>query len=313
MLAAPASTEMGGSLATGRFYLFTGPTFFHLVDRDGRKVQFIAMPSPTPSRYLRDESSQSYQGVDERNRALKTAYAARLEGIFAHPQFDKTLPTVLAAHILTTGAEVGRNNVKLGEGECVVVGDAELPTHLAYVALGDVHKPQTLMNLDHVRYCGSIDRMDLGENEDEKGVVVVEVGDGQRDVKPRWVPIESTPIYYVEINDPAVEVPLLTEKYPDHDRALVNFMLRYRAGNDDLNGLLAELERIFPRWYFRDWKEVSGGENSDEDAGAGGANHSIHSLRQTVMGYLQAELDGDAERDEIIQLAEAMISQHEQG
>lgn len=307
-LAAPAPSEMGGPVAHGRFYLFTGPTFFHLTDHDGCKVQFVALPSPTHSRYLKADEAQAYQGVDERNRALKTAYVSTLQGIFAHPKFDKTCPTVLAAHILTSGAEV-RNGVKLTDGEGIVMRDAELPTHLAYVALGDIHKPQSILNLNHVRYCGSLDRMDVGESGEEKGVIVVDIGREGRIGDPRWMPIASTPIYYVEINEPATEVPELIEKYADHEHALVKLMLRYRAGRDDLNGLLAELERIFPRCYDRDWQEISGGENNGDGVGAG--SHQNHTVRQTVMEYLQGQLDGDTEREEIFRLAEELVTQHE--
>lgn len=309
-LAAPAPTEKGGPVPLGRFHLFTGPTFFHLTDRDGCKVQFIELPSPTPSRYLKAEEAQAYQGVDERNRALKTAYVSTMQEIFAHRKFDKTCPTVLAAHILTAGAEV-RNGVKLTEGEGVVMRDADLPTHLAYVALGDVHQPQNLLNLSHVRYCGSIERMDVGESGEEKGVALVDIGPDGRIGDPRWIPIAATPIYYIEINEPATEVPGLTEKYPDHEHALVKLMLRYRAGRDDLNGLLAEVERIFPRCYDRDWQEISGGENNGGGPGGAGS-HQNHTVRQTVMEYLQAQLDGDTERDELFRLAEELVTQHEQ-
>src|SRR5438094_7799207 len=93
------------------------------------------------------------------------------------PGYDVARPTVLAAHILTGGAEV-REGVRLGEADGVVLQDAELPTGYAYVALGDFHRPQVLMDLPHVRYCGSIDRMDLGEQGEEKGVLLVDIDPG---------------------------------------------------------------------------------------------------------------------------------------
>src|SRR4029077_218979 len=117
------------------------------------------------------------------------------------------------------------------------------------------HKPQTLMGLDHMRYCGSIDRIDLGESGEKKGVVAVEIGPEGRQRRPKWIPIEATPIYAVEINDPPGELPRLADSYPDHELALVKVMIRYRAGRDDLNELLAKLDQIFPRCYERDWQE----------------------------------------------------------
>jgi exonuclease SbcD len=165
-LAAPTPTDLGGLLGPGRFYLFTGPTFFRLAGKDGDEVQFIAMPSPTPTRYLSADELQSYQSKEERHRAIKANFTSKIKSCFTHPSFDTRRQTVLAAHILTSGAEVSAG-VRVSETSGVVMSDAELPTHLAYVALGDVHKPQALMGLAHVRYCGSIERMDLGEAADE--------------------------------------------------------------------------------------------------------------------------------------------------
>ncbi|HET6248702.1 MAG TPA: exonuclease subunit SbcD [Tepidisphaeraceae bacterium] len=306
-LAAPAISEKGGLLMPGRFHLFTGPTFFRLADRAGGNVQFIAMPSPTPARYLKGDDAQAYQGFDERNRALKTAYAATLEAIFAHPKFDKTCPAVLAAHIISSGAEV-REQVRLGEGEAVIMPDNDLPAHLAYVALGDIHKPQTLMGLEHVRYSGSIDRMDAGEVGDEKGVVRVDIDPQTRAVAAKWMSIEATPVYRIEIHDPAAEIPSLAQTYPDHERALVTVELRYRAGRDDLNALLAELNRIFPRMYNCTPIDISGGEN------AASAYDGIASqtLRQTTLDYVRSQLEGDEDREDIIGLVEAFVTQLEQ-
>jgi exonuclease SbcD len=307
-LAAPAPNELGGTLAPGRFYLFTGPTFFSLPDREGLNVQFIAMPFPTPSRYLKTEEAQSYQGIDERSRVLKSAYASTLQGILAHPKFDPARPAVLATHILTSGAEL---RVAPTEGDGVVLRDADLPTHLAYVALGDVHKPHNLLDLSHVRYCGSIDRMDLGESGEEKGVVVVDIAATGRAGDPRWTPIVATPLYYVEVEDPQTNVPLLIDKYPDHDRALVKFKLRYRAGRDDLNGLLAEMYRIFPRYYESDWEEISGISDVNASITTTGDGEP-RSVRQTVLQYLESQLNGDADRQDILRLAEALVAEHEQ-
>jgi hypothetical protein len=53
---------------------------------------------------------------------------------------------------------------------------ADLNPSWAYVALGHVHRPQTIGGSDNVRYCGSLDRLDFGETHDEYGVLLVEVG-----------------------------------------------------------------------------------------------------------------------------------------
>ena len=77
-----------------------------------------------------------------------------------------------------------------------------------YVALGHIHKPQAL-GAKHVRYCGSIERMDLGEQADQKGVVLFEIGPDGRKGEPVVLPLPSTPIYEVVVLNPAEDLPRL--------------------------------------------------------------------------------------------------------
>jgi DNA repair protein SbcD/Mre11 len=50
-----------------------------------------------------------------------------------------------------------------------------------------------------VRYSGSIERMDLGERDDEKGVVLIDLGPDGIQGEPWTLPLEATPVYEVSI------------------------------------------------------------------------------------------------------------------
>ena len=313
-LAAPAPNEPGARLRPGRFYLFTSPSFFRLAARDGQDVQFVVMPSPTPTRYLSPEELHRYPSREEQNRAIRAAFSARIREYLAHPAFEPGRPAVLAAHILTRGAEVAAG-VRVSESGGVMVAGEDLPTRqVAYVALGDVHRPQALMNLPHVRYSGSIERMDLGEAGDEKGVDVVDVGPAGLLAPPRRVPLAASPIYRVVIDDPPTQMRGLADKYPDRDSALVSLALKYRAGRDSLNDLLAELDAVFPRCYARDWEETGGpaaGDDAGRDGDAHGGAGGRRSFRDVVTGYVAAQLDGQPDRDEVLKLVEELLTAEE--
>jgi exonuclease SbcD len=276
------------------------------------QVQFVMMPFPTPARYL-TEPAATYKSLDERNKALNAAFAGVLRGTADDPRFDRSLPTVLAAHILTSGA-VLRHGKTGSDSQGFVVADTDLPTGFAYVALGDVHKPQSLLGLPHVRYSGSIDRLDLGEADDEKEVVVIDVGPGGLRSPPRPVRLDATPIRRVEVHDPPADMPGLADRHPDRERALVKLSVRYKAGRDDLTALLAELEAIFPRCYDRDWTEISGGTVTATSGGGGGTGKSHDpklAFRHTVTGYLEDQLADDADRAEILAAAEELVGELE--
>src|SRR5207302_3379835 len=98
-LAAPTIRQPGDLHPGGRFYLATAPTFLRLAGRLGHEVQFILMPYPTPTHYLQDEQTLRYDSLEEKNRHLQAAFSRKVKEFQHHPHFDRTLPTVLAAHV----------------------------------------------------------------------------------------------------------------------------------------------------------------------------------------------------------------------
>ena len=102
-----------------------------------------------------------------------------------------------------SGATVGRSLFRIAESEDVVIAVEDMPADFAYVALGHIHRPQALGGKEHVRYSGSIERMDLGEANDDKSVVVFDIGPEGLIGVPRVLPLPSTPIYEIDIRNPA--------------------------------------------------------------------------------------------------------------
>jgi exonuclease SbcD len=304
-LAAPAVGGFGDLVPAGRLYLTADPSLLRLQDpQTSGEVQFVLMPYPTPSRYLHTDPLQKYGNFDEKNRHLQAAFAGRLQDIRGHARFDARLPTVLMAHVNVQGAEVN-SLFRLSESEDVVFADDTLHENYAYVALGHIHRAQSLGGHEHVRYSGSIDRMDLGEQHDRKGVVLFGIDDGNLTGVPVTLPLDALPIYEVEVHDPRDELPRLRERYPDHESALVNIHVHYTAGVDSLEEVLRELEAIFPRWYNRDWTERS----TLGPALTLGEALRTKSFEDTVRDYLTAELTNhpDADRTAVLELAEVML------
>jgi exonuclease SbcD len=303
-LAAPNAGSFGAVAPAGRLYLSDEPTLLRLHDRHTQTdVQFVLMPYPTPSRFLVNEPLQKYGSFDEKKRHLRDAFAGRLRDIRSDPLFDPRLPTVLVAHVHVYGAQVS-HLFRLSEDEDVVFADDQLPTAYSYAALGHIHKPQSLGGRAHVRYCGSIERLDLGELLDRKEVTVFELGPSGLTGEPASLPLDATPIYDLSIASPREELPALRDRYPDHATALVNLHVNYTAGVDNLESVLRELDATFPRWYSRDWVE----RRSVGPALTIGAPPA-KSFEETVRDYLSGELTNypDVDRAAILELAEELL------
>ncbi len=304
-MASPARTRVGDVLASGRLHLATGPTHFRLADRAGQHVQFVCLPYPTGQRYL-DESRQRFTGADERHRALRDALEERLTQM--QQQLDPRLPSLLTAHLCVAGTAV-RGLFRLSEQEDVMFTEQSLASGWSYVALGHIHQPHAVAGMPHVRYSGSIERLDQGEREDDKSAVLLEIGPAGVIDQPELVPIDATPFYDVQITDPQAELPQLLDRYPQAERALARIDVTYRAGEDNIAEIRKTLDRLFPRWYARS-------DRSFQPAGAaanGGASMTDTDLSRpsdTIRRYLEQTLpQDDPDRQDLLSLAQDLLHQ----
>ena len=186
-LAAPTVGKAGECVPPGRLYLAADPTFLRLQDRAGGfDVQFVLMPYPTPSRYLKGEAGQKYGSPDEKNRLLVAAFDATPA---RHPRAPEVRPDGAGGAgrptSTSTGRRSGRRLFRLTEQEDVVVDGADLPRAVRLRRARAHPQAAVPRRHQHVRYCGSIERMDLGEQADQKGVVLVEVGPDGRTANRR--------------------------------------------------------------------------------------------------------------------------------
>ena len=304
-LASPIPSQPGSLCQPGRLYLATEPTLLRLGDRaTGDAVQFVLMPYPTPVRYLTDEASQRYQSLEEKNRQLMSAFTDRLRSLLQSDGFDTALPSVLGAHIAMLGSDLS-TRFRLSPEEDVVFDEASLLDAFAYVALGHIHKPQFLNGQLKVRYCGSIERLDLGESNDDKGVVLVDIGKEGLLTAPLILPLDATPIYVVQITKPSEQLPALREQYANAQRDLVRIECTYNAGVDNREETLRELEAIFPRWYDRQITEA----NALTGTLVTGEAARTKSFEETVRDYLSEELTNhpDDVRDAVLSRVESLL------
>lgn len=302
-LASPIAGDRPGPRPCGRLYLAGQPTHLLLQGRGGQQVQFVLLPYPTPARYLIDEATH-YSTLEERHRALQQGLTRRLErirSVHVRPE----LPSVLSAHIHVRGSEV-HSLYHISETEDIIFDPLDIPTHWSYVALGHIHKPQALSGAPHVRYSGSVERLDFAERHDDKGAVLVEVGLNGLVGEPRILPLDATPFYEITIADPTTEMAGLADRYPDRERALVRYSLTWKPGEQNRDELCRELENIFPRWYQRTI-QIAGQEITAVSVGATG---SLRDLRGTTRSYLEQRLGG-LDRAAVLALADRFLDELE--
>ncbi|HUT73609.1 MAG TPA: exonuclease SbcCD subunit D [Armatimonadota bacterium] len=115
--------------------------------------------------------------ADALRRALSRRLTRKLEELAqAAGEFS---PMILAAHVGVEGAMIGSEINLVSGAEPLAPLAAVADRRYAYVALGHVHRFQEMRTAaPPVVYCGSPERVDFGEEGQEKGFVVVDIEDG---------------------------------------------------------------------------------------------------------------------------------------
>jgi len=150
--------------------------------RRGQPLQVATVPYPLKSGLLADEESRG-KSIAEVDGLMQQALAENIRGLAVKARHQPDIPAVLTGHFsvqeATTGSE---RNIMIGRDVAVARSVLADPAW-DYVALGHIHKHQSLNGDAHppVIYSGSIERIDFGEEREPKGWVVATIERGRAD------------------------------------------------------------------------------------------------------------------------------------
>jgi DNA repair protein SbcD/Mre11 len=159
-----------------------------IASRNGDDSALIScLPFVSPRRFsdaaqLFEDISHSYVNYDEGMGELLRAF----EGAF-----DRQAINVVVGHMFVSGAQPGGGERQVTIGDDHAVSPARLPGTATYVALGHIHKPQSVRGAPvPARYCGSLIQLDFGERNQDKSVVIVDAEPG-RPARTTEIPIDA--------------------------------------------------------------------------------------------------------------------------
>jgi len=147
--------------------------------RRGQPLQVATVPYPLRSALISREDAQG-KSLAEMDNLLQTIMVDNLRALAEQARRRTEVPAVLVGHFSVNEASHGsEQNIMIGRDAAVPRSVLADPTW-RYVALGHIHKHQSL-NSDAqppVIFSGSIERIDFGEEHEPKGFVVAELSDG---------------------------------------------------------------------------------------------------------------------------------------
>jgi len=158
-------------------YVARLPKLF-VIDTKQGQVQVATLPHFSRSKLIAGLKDQSIEYKNKTLNELNDLMTQTIEGYVSDlaSQVDTAIPAIMVAHASVSTATVGN------EGRSILAGNeiTLLPSTLQrpefdYIALGHIHKFQDLSKggYPHLVYSGSIDRVDFGEEKEDKGFCLV--------------------------------------------------------------------------------------------------------------------------------------------
>ncbi|MFO7166948.1 MAG: exonuclease SbcCD subunit D [Chloroflexota bacterium] len=222
----------------------------HLLQTAAGPLQVIALPWVTRHNLLTKEELRLASILE-----VETMLLDRIDRFlrYSAEELDPDIPTVLTVHGTIDGATVGaERSILLGRDLMLPKSVVSLP-NVDYVALGHVHKHQSLGEHPPVVYAGSIERIDFGEEHEDKGCVLVELAKGA--TRWRFHKLAARPFVTIEVDvrdtpDPQARVMTAIERREVRD-AVVRVKVEARAAEagqlraEEIRERLEELGAFF--------------------------------------------------------------------
>jgi exonuclease SbcD len=129
--------------------------------------------------YLRDtDLRQAGAAIDDRLQRVREGIAATFEEAaeLCQQQYPG-IPAIAMGHLFAHGASTSDSEREVQVGNLAGFEAQKFSPYFRYIALGHIHKPQTVGGQDAIRYSGSPLPLSFSEREDPKQLIQIDVDD----------------------------------------------------------------------------------------------------------------------------------------
>jgi exonuclease SbcD len=211
------------------------------IDTKSGAVQLVGLPHVTRHQMLTLEkySSLPSSAID---RVLIENVTDILRGFY--DRLDPELPTVVTAHMSVDTALAGIEQELLIGYTLTFPCEIFVDSRIDYVALGHIHKHQVVRTCNPlIVYAGSLERIDFGEEREDKGFVHLELERGK--VSHQFHSINPRPFVTVDLDLTGEDEPMekLMKKLSQAAVPGCVLRLRYKLNQEQLNLIDEDLLR----------------------------------------------------------------------
>ncbi|WP_158795660.1 exonuclease SbcCD subunit D C-terminal domain-containing protein [Pedobacter sp. L105] len=232
------------------------------------KLELVVCAVP----FLRDRDirlSVAGETMEERESRIKQGITDHYHRFLKHISNYKLnhIPVIATGHLFAAGSSTSDSEKEIHVGNLGQIGGDQFPKEFDYVALGHIHRPQLINQLNHIRYSGSPIPLSFSETDDKKQVVILEFQEGEMtSLETLEVPctrrlirikgdFEKVKTKLVLLGDPHTLFPAWVEIQVETESTIFDL-------EEQLNSLIVNkpfIERLFPRQF-----RIKAAQNLDE-------------------------------------------------
>jgi exonuclease SbcD len=231
------SVEIFDTLTIENVTVANAPQTHHIETRKGT-IQIVALPWVRYGRLLSREDAKNLS-LDQLNKKIEEILTnwlnAQVESLDPH------LPAILAGHLAHSEAIVGTEKIMTVGRDYFMMRSNIANPNFDYVALGHMHRRQTVDNPVPVVYPGSLQAIDFGDEDQEKGFYVVELDEaasrGKRLKSYEFYPVEARRFLTIKVDantDNPTETVLHAIAKSDVKESIVRLQIKVSAEKEAL-------------------------------------------------------------------------------
>lgn len=283
----------------------------HRVETRKGLIQIAALPWLRRSGLLSREESRGMT-IDQMVQRLEAVLTSTISAMAS--SLDRSLPAILAAHVSVSAAKTGsEKSMTLGREPVLLPGSLALPS-FDYVALGHVHRAQVVYRTPPAAYSGSLERVDFGEADDDKGFYIVDIDprlpQGNRCTNFRFQPVSARKFISIEVDiadddsDPTETVmAAVAARSAELKGAVVRLEVNYAVQTD------GKLQEPMVRQALREASYITIANNINRQARTRLGGRSVEQLTplQALELYLDSKNVAAARKHLLLQHAEKLL------